>query len=549
MSLLSRLRKAIKEAEQIIHVKNTTNPYEQYRDDPEGFATNILRMKLTPLQIKIARCLLEPPYRVLVPSANSQGKTCVAAAIVLWWYCTRTPAIVKTTAPTMDQVRDLLWKEIRRQSREAKLTLPFLPKACRIERSPEDFAVGSTARSEGGFKGQHGPNQLFVFDEATDVAEEFWAATETMFQPPEHAWLAIFNPTKQDSRAYIEYTHANKSKGKKSWHIIRMSALDHPNITEELQGKEPSIPYAIRLDTLERRIPATCQLVSGDPKTTDIQWPPSWATDYCERTKQRPRWWRPGPDAEATLLGRYPSQGAYSVWGDADWSVACREGIEQLTVPYDQIPEIGCDTAHGGADDTEFHVRCGPCSLDHDRINGHLTPEIVGKLKNLCKTWATWYNARQLEIPKAFRKPMIVPQDIVIKIDDAPVGYGVIDDLQADGYNVIGITASKVALESGSYPNKRSELWFVTAEMARRGEIDVSRLNEDWLDELGRQAKSASYQLDGKGRRVVDPKDILKEKLGRSPDSMDAFNLAYAGTNIDAQPEVIYERESVYRKR
>lgn len=547
MSLLKKFRRTLNDLNVTIQNTQSVNPYEKYVDKPAEFARNVLGVTWTPLQEKVAMSLIEPPYRVLVPSANNMGKSFVSASIVLWWFCTRSPCIIKTTAPTMEQVKTILWKEIRAQAGRANLRLPFMPSDCRIVRSHDDFAIGTTARGEGGWKGQHGPNILFVFDEATDVEAEFWDSTETMFQPPGHAWLAIYNPTDPASKAYIEQTRAAKAKGKKSWHVIRMSALDHPNIEAELKGLEAPFKYAIRLETLERRIPATCQLVSGTPTATDIQWPPAWATEYCERTGQQPRWWRPGPDAEATLLGRYPSQGSYSVWGDADWAAACREGMKPLTVPYDEIPQIGCDTAHGGADDTEFHVRCGPCSLDHDRINGHSTPEIVGKLKNLCKQWSHWFNHRLADIPLAIRHKPITEKDVVIKIDDAPVGYGVIDTLQADGYAVIGITAASTALESKCYPNKRSELWFVTAEMARRGEIDVSRLSEDWLDELGRQAKSASYQLDSRGRRVVDPKDVLKEKLGRSPDSMDAFNLAFAGTAIGELPDIIYQRESVYR--
>lgn len=64
-----------------------------------------------------------------------------------------------------------------------------------------------------------------------------------------------------------------------------------------------------------------------------------------------------------------------------------------------------------------------------------------------------------------------------------------------------------------------------------RSLLDVSRLSADWQDELGRQAKSAGYSLDGRGRRVVDPKDKLKEKLGRSPDSCDEFSLSYYVAN------------------
>jgi hypothetical protein len=121
----------------------------------------------------------------------------------------------------------------------------------------------------------------------------------------------------------------------------------------------------------------------------------------------------------------------------------------------------------------------------------------------------------------------VTEYDIPINIDDAPVGYGVLDDLRAAGYSANGVSASHTAVEAEAYPNKRSELWFITAERARLGEIDVSRLSDEWKDELGRQAKSAGYKLNGKGQRVVDPKDLLKERLGRSCDSIDAMNLAY----------------------
>jgi hypothetical protein len=522
-----------------------TCKYESYRDRPEAFARDVLKVDLVPLQVEVARMLLVPPYRVLVPSGNNLGKTLLAAAIVLWWFCTRSPAMILTTAPTYDQVRDLLWKEIRRLAREAGLTLPFLPKACRIERSPDDFAVGTTARGEGGMKGKHGPNQIFVFDEATDVAADWWSAVDTMFQPPGHAWLAIFNPTDPSSRAYQEHSVGGRNELGRPWHIVRMSALDHPNVIAGLKGQAPPVQHAIQLATLERRIPALCQLVTGEPTATDIEWPPAWAKAYTARTGIPPRWWRPGPDAEATLLGRFPSQGAYSVWGEGDWQAACREGLEPLEIPLTNVPVIGCDTAHGGMDNTEFHVRCGPCSLAHDRINGHSTPQIVGRLIELARQWARWHNHRIANLPASQAIKNVTEFQIPINIDDAPVGFGVLDDLKAAGYAVTGVTAASNPIETDWYPNKRSELWFVTAEMARVGEIDVSRLSADWQDELGRQAKSAGYSLDGRGRRVVDPKDKLKEKLGRSPDSCDAFNLSYyVGNSHGVGPTVVLQRGS-----
>jgi hypothetical protein len=44
-----------------------------------------------------------------------------------------------------------------------------------------------------------------------------------------------------------------------------------------------------------------------------------------------------------------------------------------------------------------------------------------------------------------------------------------------------------------------------------------------------------TWKLDAEGRRVVEPKDKIKERLGRSPDGLDALNLAYY-TAGDAGP-------------
>jgi hypothetical protein len=113
--------------------------------------------------------------------------------------------------------------------------------------------------------------------------------------------------------SYQEHSAGGRNELGRPWHIVRMSALDHPNIIAGLKGEPPPVQHAIQLATLERRIPALCQLVTGEPTATDIEWPPAWAKEYTARTGIPPRWWRPGPDAEATLLGRFPSQGAYSV--------------------------------------------------------------------------------------------------------------------------------------------------------------------------------------------------------------------------------------------
>lgn len=524
--------------------------FAKYRDDPAGFAREVLKFEFTPLQIAMAEGLIKAPFRVLAPSANEQGKTAGAAAVVLWWFCTRSPAIIITTAPKFDQVKKLLWKEIRRLARRAGLDLPFQPKACEIQRSSEDFAIGTTARDATSFHGHHGPNMLFVIDEGTGVDPEFFTAIESMFSPPGHAWLVIFNPTTTASQVFIEYSAASSRKdGVPPWKIVAMSALDHPNIDAELRGQKPPVPHAMRVDKFGRLLAQWSTLTGADPnlpygaeggpETGDVVWPPVWATklEGSPFYGQEARVYRPGPEAESRLLARFPSQGTNAVWGDGDWQAACRElpGMKPLEWEYrtaPPIPEIGCDVARFGDDMTETHARSGSISLSHESVGKRPIDQTAGRLKELAKELAAWWNDCIKDMPDATRPACITEFDIPIKVDDTGVGGGVTDILVGDNYNAVPINSQNNANDSERYPNIRSELWFVTAERARRGELDLSGLPADVRDELRRQAVTAKWKLDSDARRVVDPKDKQKEQLKRSCDSIDAMNLAYYGTSV-----------------
>jgi hypothetical protein len=191
------------------------------------------------------------------------------------------------------------------------------------------------------------------------------------------------------------------------------------------------------------------------------------------------------------------------------------------------VPEVGADIARFGDDYTEIHTRSGPISLHHESAAKRPTDETTGRLIEVAQALAEWFNDAIQHLPDSKRPPPISRFDVPIKVDDDGVGGGVADALLGQGYNVTRVSAASGANDGERYPNKRSELWFVTAERARRGELDLSGLDADVLDELRRQALTCSWSLDAQGRRVVMPKDKIKQELKRSPDGLDAMNLAY----------------------
>lgn len=488
--------------------------YPQYRGKPLEFVREVLRQKLTPDQEQILSCLEVAPYRVLAKAGHNVGKTMAAACAVLYWHLTRAPCIIVTTAPKKEQVRDLLWKEIRRLAPSA---VRFAgAKACRIDRgAANDFVVGTTAQGGTEFQGQHEESMLFVFDEAVGVDDEFWEAAETMFGGKGHAWLCLFNPTDTASKAYRE-EHADRPQ-EEGWHVVTLSCLSHPNILRALDGQDPQIPAAVQLPRLSRMLADWSDRI--DPKDAgplDVEWPPGSNTFY-----------RPGPIAECRLLGRWPSQSFYSVWGDRLWQAAIEA---RLTYDRSDMPVFGCDVARFGDDYTEIHGRRGFCSIHHEAHNGWDGVQVAARLKELAReSCVEWVGQEYISGEPAWRET--IAKRVRLVVDDTGGIGGVYEILARDGWNVTPINANSNAMMDLEYSDIRSELWFIVRDLAKAGKLDLHRLSKDSLATLRTQAMAQTWKVDAAGRRKCLPKDEIKDTLKRSPDSMDAMNLAYYPVN------------------
>jgi hypothetical protein len=333
-----------------------------------------------------------------------------------------------------------------------------------------------------------------------------------MFKPElGNAWLCIGNPTTTTSQAAIEEQIAVERGG---WRVFHLSALDHPNITEQLAGRPALFPEAVTIAQVDEWVRQWCEPIPpGEARQeTDFEWRP---------TKDGSgQWWRPGPIAQPRILGRRPSQGVYGVWSEALWEAAVRR-VPEIPGPRD-LPEIGCDVALYGDDFTAIHVRWGIVSLHHEEHNGWDHVRTAYRLKELAAFWAARATAARSAGAEA-----ISPKQLRVKIDDDGVGGGVVSILRADGYAAVGVGASRSPNRPDDYPNVRSELWFNLVERAREGRLCLARLPQEVKARLRLQLLAPVWKPDSAGRRVVEPKLETKKKLGRSPDSADATQLAY----------------------
>ncbi len=215
------------------------------REDPRDFIVDVLgevptpaalshkiKVPWTPDQDRIMQSVLDN-RRTLAQSANSVGKTAIAARIALWWLYRHPKSIVITTAPNARQVEILLWGQLRETWGNSKTKLPgrMLLTKLSVDEKAENrwMAIGFTANVKSGevsstqFSGLHGPYMLAIMDESTAINVEIRDAIEGMLVGPEDRILALGNPTIRGSW----FHHASMSS---SWNRVIIDAENHPNV-------------------------------------------------------------------------------------------------------------------------------------------------------------------------------------------------------------------------------------------------------------------------------------------------------------------------------
>lgn len=455
-----------------------------YRLHPEDYARERLGAELTEAQEDTLRSVAEN-RRTAVKASHASGKTWSAAVLSCWWYDCWDEHIVYVTAPSWPQCLGLTFKQVKLLRRQHGMAGQILETGLvrdpNPDRAPAHFIRALNAESGEGFQGEHTAPVLVIMEEATGVPPYIWEAADGLMTHPDCRVLAIGNPTD-------EATPFGAACASPNWNVLTVSALNHPNILAELAGKEPPFPKAVRLQWLREMIDEECE------PTEEL------AGDAFEFAG---RFYLPNANFQGRVLGQFPTQ--------ADEQVIPRAWLEvSAECEPDGAVEIGCDVARFGSDRTTIAVRQGPCVLSLREIRQMDLVAIVGALKQV-----------------AGEVGGDAPKRVPIKIDvTGGLGAGPYDTLRADGYTVVAVNSSSEANEPDKYPNVRSELWFVAREWARERRLDLSRVPRDLREKAIRELGTPKYKNDSRGRKVVEPKDQIKSRLGASPDLADAINLS-----------------------
>lgn len=138
--------------------------------------------------------------RIAVRSGHGIGKSALIAMILIWYMVThKTPQAV-VTAGTETQLRTKLWREIAKWHEICAFREWFEWRATsfRMKGDSIKWAANAVPWSETNaqaFAGTHEVNVLYVFDEASAVADTIWDTSEGAFTTAGGLWICFGNPT------------------------------------------------------------------------------------------------------------------------------------------------------------------------------------------------------------------------------------------------------------------------------------------------------------------------------------------------------------------
>lgn len=451
-------------------------------------------------------------------SCHAIGKSTIAAATALWFTTVFPRSIVLTTATSGRQVFGILWREIHALARRAaKRGRPLGGHLTQTKLSfAEDWWVwGFTAKDYDAttFQGFHAPAVLVIVDEAAGVPAPVWEGLDSAISSGHARMLAIGNPT-DGGGDFGRMFHSTNSAA----HPISVSAFDSPNFTT----------FGITLEDIRQGVKAE----SGpwkDKLTGPLPYPqliaPQWVREkwlsWCGGRKEGendPRW-------QARVLGRFPEGGDLAViplsW--VEEAVARWEGVAKTD--WSDRVRVGVDVARFGDDHTTrafFHVGQGVREV-----------RLAPKLDTMATTGLVLDDVHELEKPNPVTGKRYEVE--AVRVDADGLGAGVYDrGREQKGSLFVEMRSGTRANDPERYANRRAEWWWQLREALDPNGDKPICLPPD--DDLHRELVSVHWSIKSNGQKLVEAKDDVRERIGRSTDRADAVVYANARLDDDGAP-------------
>lgn len=488
--------------------KSGHNSLTRFKDDPVGFS-RFIGVEPTVDQQRFLESVRDNP-ETNVKAAHGVGKSIGSAVCVLWWVFA-VDGLAITTAPTEDQVKQILWSEIRKIYDRNKEKLGGTRGELFVRKSESARAYGFTARNydTNSFQGKHADRLLLIADEADGISDIIDDGFQSCLTGSSNRGLRIGNPLNKQS----PFSKACDRTA------ITIPAWNHPNVAWAYQLEETIDPSG-KVRLIHRLKPSvSLQLLdtAGRVKPQD-SWPPEYPRDTI-----------PGAISLKWIEEVRQDKGEFSVFWQGRVEGVFPEDIIEGIIPitwlkaarerYDLNPEywdksvraspwrIGIDVGDGGDNHAVslwkglvlYEVALHP--TQGDELDTIRIADIVAE--KIRKLGGNYYAA----------------------VDKTGVGAGTLARLKQQGYFVRGCAFGESAENNHEFSNRKTELFWKLRDGLRLGKIAIAPLGEI-ENQVFEDLSSHRYSLSGKGGEDAqincESKKHVRARLKRSPDAGDS---------------------------
>ena len=454
-----------------------------YEGDWNKFARDGLGVRLDREQRRILESM-QIHRRTTVRSGHAAGKDYVAAVGSLCFLYLNIPSKVINTAPTDRQVINIMMSEIGRIYKNAKIDLGGDLWTHKIAfEDPDWFLLGFKTKDKKpeDWTGFHSPNLMVVVTEASGIDQITFDAIEGILTGNSRLVL-IFNPNRTTGEAY-------QSTRSPLYKKFKLNCLNAVNV----RAKKILIPGQVDWEWIDEKIRKPGWVVEIDESEVK--------KDACD-FKWEGKWYRPNDLFLVKVMGEFP-RAAEDTLIPLIWVELANDRWQDLQGRGKGTLKLGVDIAGMGRDFTVFAFRRG---------------EVIERLKVYSK------QDHMVTVGKA--KNELIKKEDITYIDSSGEGAGVFSRLIELKVNAVGVKASESAKEltdmtgQRTFANMRAYLYWALRDAldpALGGELALPS-----LDELTQDLTEVHWSTRSNGDIIIEEKDKIKKRLGRSPDYGDA---------------------------
>lgn len=468
-----------------------------WKNDPVMFMREVLLFEPDDWQIDVAYDLRDYP-RVSVKSGQGVGKTGVEAALLLWFLvCFPFPRIV-ATAPTKQQLHDVLWAEVDKWMSNSPL-LSMLLKWTKtyvymIGYEKRWFAVARTATKPENMQGFHEDNMLFIVDEASGVADPIMEAITGTLAGENNKLLLMGNPTKTSGTFYESHTVDRA--------LYRCHTVNAENSKRTNKENIAAMKRKYGADSNVVRVRVYGEFPEQED---DVFIPISWLEASCQTEMS---------DITAKALGKYRNDAGILQPADV-------RGVTHI--------QIGCDVARFGDDKTCIGFRVNEVVQIFKKYNGQDT---------------SWTTSNIAILYKSLKQNFKYKEKIAVVVDDGGVGGGVVDQLKAlkrtepkvyEDMEIIPVNFGQ-SIKHKYYADSTTYMMGVVKDLiAPFDEAGNTHKPEIILpndNDLIGQLSCRKYIFTSNSKQRVESKKDMKDRGLHSPDEADCILLICLPVNL-----------------